>query len=635
MQTGKQTVRRNIVITKTQMNRSLVIALSLALSLLVSCAGKDIPPQSVNSGPVTVGFGVSGTATRTQINGDGISTSWMQDDRVSLWARNEAQEFTLNGQIFNIYYREAGNVGAYFTATLPQAMPEGRYTYYATYPQPESLDGTRATFTIHDVQDGRVGGGADIMIATPAEAAQLGPLEDDPDLSLTMRHMLHVLRFYIPEGCNTLGEPVERIVFTMPQQVTGKAAADITAPDGGMTLAEGGNTVTLQLDKPIDVSTAETFDYACAAIFPSAEYGADDVMQVSLYSASYAAEVDDILLADRTFAAGHVTPVPLRPKLKEFQNRIRFTITSNNLGEDIQTITLTAPEGVNWSETGSNVLSFDAANLNGGGYYDLDFDTYVSVALYEALANQPVTVQFESENAIVSSDITMPDTKTGENSTVPLTVPYLYYEDFAATTASTNYNDNNQTSTTSTGTDTAVDLASEYQWPQGWTGARCGLSAVQAVRICCRSEKAVGFPGTYNGRIDSPTMSALKAGKSVKIRISFNYSFNREGSKNSSYQHYLAFGYHNTAGPINASSGIGSWFSDPLLGYTIDANLASDLTGPLTGQFNNIDLAAEYIVNACNASTRFAWEAYINATSPDGYYNNWVYIDNIRVQIVK
>ena len=280
MQTGKQTVRRNIVITKTQMNRSLVIALSLALSLLVSCAGKDIPPQSINSGPVTVGFGVSGTATRTQINDDGVSTSWMQDDRVSLWARNEAQEFTLNGQIFNIYYREAGNAGAYFTATLPQAMPEGRYTYYATYPQPESVDGTRATFSIPDVQDGRVGGGTDIMIAVPAEAAQLGPLEDNPDLSLTMRHMLHVLRFYIPEGFNTLGEPVERIVFTMPQQVTGKAAADITDPDGGMTLAEGGNTVTLQLDKPIDVSTAETFDYACAAIFPSTRYGSDDVMHV-------------------------------------------------------------------------------------------------------------------------------------------------------------------------------------------------------------------------------------------------------------------------------------------------------------------------------------------------------------------
>ena len=44
---------------------------------------------------------------------------------------------------------------------------------------------------------------------------------------------------------------------------------------------------------------------------------------------------------------------------------------------------------------------------------------------------------------------------------------------------------------------------------------------------------------------------------------------------------------------------------------------------------------ADYTVNNCSASTRFAWEVYINAASPDGYYNNWVYIDNIRVQIVK
>ena len=633
MQTGKQTVRRNIVITKTQMNRSLVIALSLALSLLVSCAGKDIPPQSVNSGPVTVGFGVSGTATRTQINDDGISTSWMQDDRVSLWARNEAQEFTLNGQIFNIYYREAGNVGAYFTATLPQAMPEGRYTYYATYPQPESLDGTRATFTIHDVQDGRVGGGADIMIATPAEAAQLGPLEDDPDLSLTMRHMLHVLRFYIPEGCNTLGEPVERIVFTMPQQVTGKAAADITAPDGGMTLTEGGNTVTLQLDKPVDASTAGAFDYACAAIFPSAEYGADDVMQVSLYSASYAAEVDDILLAGRTFAAGHVTPVPLRPKLKEFQNRIRFTIGANNLGEDVQTITLTAPEGVNWSETGGNVLSFDAAKLNGGGYYDLDFDTYVSVALYEALANQPVTVQFESENAIVYSDITMPDTSIGTSTDVTLDVPYLYFEDFSTTTKSSNYDDNSSLSITDVTGGDAIDLSSE-SWPQGWTGSRCGLEAGKAVRVSCRAEKVL-VSGAYNGRIDSPAMSAIKDGCSVKLRVQFDYSFNREGNRSSNLQHYLAFGYHSTAGPIETSG----QNSNP--NYTIDANIASGLTGDFNGSYDNINLPADYAVDGCTSTTRFAWESYITTFDAFSgffnsyYYNNWVYIDNIRVQIVK
>lgn len=634
MQTGKQKAHGNRAVAKREMNRLFATIISLVCLTAASCSTEKIPTD-VEQGPVTVAFRADNAVTRTQINGDGHSTSWQKGDRIALWARNGAQEFTLANQTFSIFYRESGNTQAYFTSTLPQAMPEGRYTYYAAYPLPESVVGTQATFTIPGVQDGRVGGGADIMVAVPAEASQLGPLEADPDLSLTMCHKLHVLRFYIPEGHNTLGEPVERIVVTMPQNISGKATTDITDAGAAMTLTEGSNTVELQLATPIDASTAEDYLYACAAIFPSEQYGPDDVMHVALYSEHYAASVDNILLAGRTFAAGHVTPVPLRPVLMQFQNKIRFTLGTNNLGEDVQTITLTAPEGVKWSEEGSNVLTIDAARIYDSGYFDLDFNTYASVQLYEALANQGVTVQFESENAIVTSEIVMPDTQTvGSSATVTLNIPYLYYEDFTSAEQSSNYNDDNSLGNSSSGDNTAVDL-SIYGWPREWTGARCGLSATKAIRVCCRSEKALGWPGTYNGRIDSPTMSALKAGKNIKVHISFSYSFNRNGSKSSSFQHYLAFGHHNTAGPINASSGVGSWFTDPLLGYTIDANLASDLTGELTGDFDNISMTADYTVEQCSSSTRFAWEAYIKTASPDGYYNNWVYIDNIKVQIVK
>lgn len=630
MQTEKQAVRRNSTIKHMQMYRLFVFAISLALTLLASCTAKDTLPHP-DAGPVTVGFRVGGEQTRTQINDDGRSTSWSKDDRIALWARNEASEFTLNAQPFDIYYRSVNNAGAYFTSTLPQAMAEGRYTYYAAYPLPESLDGTKATFTISAVQDGRVGSGTDIMIATPAEASQLGPLENGPDLSLTMQHMLHVLRFYIPEGDNVLGEPVERIVLTMPQQIAGRATADITAPDGGMTLAEGGNTVELNLTEPLDASTAAEYAYACAAIFPSTQYGADDVMQVSLYSKNYAATVDDILLAGRTFAAGHVTPVPLHPVLKEYQNKIRFTIAANNLGEEVKTITLTAPDGVKWSQTGNNVLTVDASRLNSGGYYDLNFDTTEAIALYEALANQPVAVQFESENAIVASNITMPDTKAvGTSAEVALTVPYLYYEDFSTTSQSSNYHDNSGLSITDRGGGDATEL-SGCGWPQGWTGSRCGLEAGKAVRVSCRAESFI-VSAAYDGRIDSPTMSAIKAGCNVKIRVQFDYSFNRESNKSSNLQHFLAFGYHNTEGAIRTDN----QQSNP--NYTIDANIASGLSGELNGSYDNINKSADYTVDGCTSTTRFVWESYITSfdqLSFNSYYNNWVYIDNIRVQIVK
>lgn len=633
MQTGKQTVRRNIVITKTQMNRSLVIALSLALSLLVSCAGKDIPPQSVNSGPVTVGFGVKGASTRTQINGDGVSTSWMRDDRISLWARNDAQEFTLNGQIFNIYYREAGNAGAYFTATLPQAMPEGRYTYYATYPQPESLDGTRATFSIPDVQDGRVGGGTDIMIAVPAEAAQLGPLEDNPDLSLTMRHMLHVLRFYIPEGCNTLGEPVERIVFTMPQQVTGKAAADITAPNGGMTLAEGGNTVTLQLDKPIDASTAGAFDYACAAIFPSAEYGADDVMQVSLYSANYAATVDDILLADRTFAAGHVTPVPIRPTQTEERPKLRFHIAANNLGEDIQKITLTAPDDMTWDlsvrvpegftyTNGDKDITISAPKDNTIGIDDYFELVFYSNADIDVLEGKTITATYESQSAIVSDTVTIPTDVSLNNSTINLNVPYLYYEDFS----SLNSSFENSTEYKGGGDSSNPDAIwlNDYGL-QGWSGARIGGRAGVGIRICCRYESGLFIKATYSGRVDSAPMAAIKNGKSVKVRVFFDYSSAQ--SHNNGQTTYWAGTTTNT---------------DKLGGNTDIENVIIQETA-INRDFDVNETDQSYETRhpksydaTCSSDSRLSWKVSTNRGGEIGSNGNyWLYIDNIRVQIVK
>jgi len=110
------------------MYRLFVFAISLALTLLASCTAKDTLPHP-DAGPVTVGFRVGGEQTRTQINDDGRSTSWSKDDRIALWARNEASEFTLSAQPFDIYYRSVNNAGAYFTSTLPQAMAEGRYTY--------------------------------------------------------------------------------------------------------------------------------------------------------------------------------------------------------------------------------------------------------------------------------------------------------------------------------------------------------------------------------------------------------------------------------------------------------------------------------------------------------------------------
>lgn len=598
------------------MYRLFVFAISLAISLLVSCTAKDTLPHP-DAGPVTVGFRVGGEQTRTQINDDGRSTSWSKDDRIALWARNEASEFTLSAQPFDIYYRSVNNAGAYFTSTLPQAMAEGRYTYYAAYPLPESLDGTKATFTIPAVQDGRVGNGADIMVATPAEASQLGPLENGPDLSLTMQHMLHVLRFYIPEGDNVLGEPVERIVLTMPQQIAGRATADITDPDGGMTLAEGGNTVELNLTEPLDASTAAEYAYACAAIFPSTQYGADDVMQVSLYSKNYAATVDDILLAGRTFAAGHVTPVPLKPTQTHDRPKMRFRIAANNLGEDVQKITLTAPDDMTWNlsvlvpdgftyEKGDNDITIFASKNN-----TIGADDYFELVLYDkvdlnALEGKTITATYESQNAIVNEKVAIPaDAATSDVVMINLNVPYLLQENFdnAADYAPDWGN---------TGNPTAVWL-DDYGL-NGWSGSRVTLHAGLCSQVSIRHETIAQYPG----RLDTPLLP-LKEGAAVKVRVTFN-------AQRSNEYVYLTCGMVEGNGLLQGNDG---------------ANSTTTITPSLNESASASNIPATdytFEVNGATANNRISWVVERNYSFTG---NGWIsrtwhtYIDNIRVQIVK
>lgn len=597
------------------MYRLFVFAISLALTLLASCTAKDTLPHP-DAGPVTVGFRVGGEQTRTQINDDGRSTSWSKDDRIALWARNEASEFTLSAQPFDIYYRSVNNAGAYFTSTLPQAMAEGRYTYYAAYPLPESLDGTKATFTIPAVQDGRVGSGADIMIATPAEASQLGPLENGPDLSLTMQHMLHVLRFYIPEGDNVLGEPVERIVITMPQQVAGRATADITAPDGGMTLAEGGNTVELNLTEPLDASTAAEYAYACASIFPSTQYGADDVMQVSLYSKNYAATVDDILLAGRTFAAGHVTPVPLKPTQTHDRPKMRFRIAANNLGEDIQKITLTAPDDMTWDlsvrvpegftyTNGDKDITISAPQGETVGTQDhFDLVLYAKADL-QSLAGKSVTATYESQNAIVSGAVVIPaDAAANGAATISLNVPYLLQEDFSGVTG---YAPDWRNSTNPT----AVWL-NDYGL-NGWSGSRIALHNGQCAQVSVRHETVAQYPG----RLDTPLLP-LKEGAAVKVRVTFN-------AQRSNEYVYL------TCGMVEGND---------LLKGNYGANSTTTITPSLNESASAYNIPATdytFDLDGVNANNRISWVVERKYAGGNAILmRTWhTYIDNIRIQIVK
>lgn len=645
------------------------ILLLASVLFVVACSNDDFTHQEpIQDGSVKVGFWMGrgdSENTRTFINDDGRTISWEAEDKVALWAQKD-NVYTFQNRTFDTWFVAAETNQAFFTTTLPEAMPEGTYTYYACYPKPQSVSGTTATFTLPSTQDGKMGGGADIMVAqgtgpaleklyTPADPNDSEVVPDyiiEDGLTLNMHHLIHALRFYVPAGKwgFPTGETVERIVFTMPANVAGTVTADVSNTNG-LTLTSGGtNTISLNLKEPIGASTADsggniTYDYAAATIL-SGTYSGN--MTVKVYSQTKAAQ-QTIAINNRAMASGHITPVGLNCSEIVDQYYLRFVYAGNNLGEDVTEVRVKYTDENGASQT----LTIPGSQFIKDGYYDVDLTDwdYSFSALRSVLKNQVITVEYESENAIVSEQVTLPDVTQKGVSIVNLVVPYLFFEDFESATESSKYYDGDGVFSTQNSRNSATNLSSgDYTWPSylnatsNWTGARCGLgynaNDNNAIRVNARAENAATFACNYNGRVDSPNMMNLKAdATNVKLRISFNYSFGRQQSAESGIiinrtpqQHYFAIGTHTTQGAIDGkSSSIGatSW------SYTINANIAYDVnTMDMSGSFTTVDKSLSYEIGGCQRSTRFVWEPYVKNKSNDGYYNYWLYIDNIKVQIV-
>lgn len=576
--------------------------LILTLSLLVLACGKESFDTPAASGPVTVGLVVGGADTRTTINDDGISTSWEKGDRIALWATSQNGTATLSAQQFGLYYRD-GSL-AMFTATLPSAMAEGTYNYWATYPAPKSVNGTKATFNLPNTQDGTISGGAAIMVAQPAQGPQLSKVTDIPKpfeiydghLSLQMKHATHALRFFAPSnkwGFND-GEKIERIQFTMPQGIAGDLTLDYTDLDAARTTANTSNTISLNLTKPIGASaSASALEHACAAILPTAAFAAGDAISMKIYSKRQMVEQAISLAGRDAMQAGHITPIALDCSSPVERPKIAFRITTNNLGEQPYRITLTSADtNTKWLITDDHIYEYYTGSTtstiaNGNG-----FDIHYDEETLASISGKSVTVTYESESAIITNAITMPAMTVGNNYTVNLTVPYLMYQDFSNIA---NYNDE---ATTGTKTLDSVGLP-------GWTASRTRSSAGSHMRL--RPFYAV--IGRYQGRMDSEFFgSRLK--KSVTVKVTINAGAEKIATP-------LQVGKTTTAGAIEASIAIES--------VSTTLNLAKGTNSSMP--------SFTYTVTGVTANHRLSWRTNITS-GLWGTYSDTP-IDNIKVSIAK
>ena len=588
------------------------IILAAAGIMLCGCNGFEGGEVGTTSGPVNVVLSIGdGPGTKTTYNSETRRFVWQAGDAVSVWARSSAGTYSLDGQTFNLLAAGADGTSAYFSATLQSPMPEGTYSYYITYPLPDSAEGGKAVFSVPAVQDGSASDGVDIIIAEPVEGPALAPIETGSPivtgkvLKIKMKHLLHFLRFYIPEGKNVLGEPLTRIEFSMPQAIAGTVSVNVTDASTA-TLGSGTNSMVLDLKDPIGENES-----AVAGIFPpEAAYSSEDQMSVIVYSENRWAALAPVSLTGRTFAAGHITPVPLRPTEAKTLYQIRFTLASNNLGEDPRSIKLALPEGVYWPGSASNEMT-----LGGTGAAIKVGDTFVvktkDEADFRALSSQTLTVSYDSENALVSENIALGDLTTATSATCSLNCPYLFFEDFSDVG---DISSGDKYATSNMGSKDPVTFLN------GWSAARVGAKAGTSLRIACRRETSAN----YAARADSPFLSGLKANRSVSLDITFDYSMDRQnggiGPVDVSQTMYV--GYITTDKSLKSGDSTG----DYPVSYT------SDETG---GSYTNVNHTYNAVLADIKAPIRLSWRTMPESKAGLNNSTCWLYIDNIKVKIKK
>ena len=566
----------------------------------------------------------SDASTKTVIGGEALDkTFWTELDQIMIYYRPADNADPLSSQPFSFYRPYPDET--LFSATMP-AQPEASYAYYGAYPIPESIDGTRVTYTLPATQDGSYDmrnyditdpathssykGNLDIMIAEPRTAPAL---QNGEALGMNFHHQCHVLRVQVPTGRNQWGENVRKLRIEFPTAVVGKMELDLTDPAAAPILTEGSNTINIELKKPLIESEEDAVDgcYVWVFLCPTTVNG---TIRFTAFDENGYQSNSLTTTVNKTMAAGAITPITLTIPDELPVTWIDFSIIGNNLGENPNSFTVTAPEGATF-RNGTNEQTF---TVNSDNIYSVAFYSEVDgVPIRDLIQNQGLTLTYDSEHARVS-EIKKIATTTGNRTSINLTVPYLFYEDFSNISA---FNSNlDQTS----GNPDAIWL--DQFGTEGWSVCRTAAEAGKSLKISVRHETVAQYPG----RVDSPMLTGIKEGKTVKVSVTFN-------AGQTSKWVYCKFG---TTQDNNLHKGD----NEPENGYK---EISFDVTNNISYDFipSTYTIQNESFINNCTNTTRLSWNVvrtyqYGNPWENEDNQNAWysrtwyMYLDNIKVSII-
>jgi len=575
-----------------------VFCLSVCLLMLGACS-KEYVSTASDCSEVRVSIGQSlKINARTSIAGDGTTAVWSGGDKIAVWAITADGSYALENEVFTMWRYDDAIQSAIFTATIAP-MQEGDYTYYAAYPEPKSASGTSAVYELpHTQQAGAFNGGCDIMTARPV--AHAGALTDARvnEMNFSFSHKMHALKVNIPNGGNLLGMPITKIEFTFPTYVTGDVAVDIADPLAPAVLKNGSNRLTLEI--PEGANEGES---VWGMIFPTDISGE---ITYTAYSDGYASMPRTITVAKNAEAA-HITPMSLPiPELYRL-TEISLSVGENNLGEDVQNISIVNEHG--------NVIK--TLPVNAANEYVLSYEGEFDASQF---SGKQFTMRFESEHAIVEQPFTMPEITPYVKNIVekPVDVPYLFFEDFSGVeTFSSNDEYPGDRGTLSYEKDAVAFLS-------GWTGARIGAQAGKSIRLAARRETSARYPA----RVDSAPLANIKAGVSAKVEITFDYGMGRQEGTAISIIPKPQLGQTCHLGSTTDAS---AHKSESETGTFTDEIYIKDITG----SYDYLPENGSYIIENAESATRMTWRTISDANAGLTNGTFWFYIDNVKVKIVK